>query len=944
VLPDQKKSITMSNSNSLMRTTIGMLFLVCMINPVFAQDTDENTEAVDADAEDLVEIEEIRVTGTRLAVDSDLVALSFISIDEAQIAAMGMPFLDRALQMLPQNTNAAVGVGGGIINSPGLGLNLSGMSTVNLRGFGHGSTLILVNGMRIGKNGALGVATDVSQIPIEQVERVEIILDGAAAIYGSDAVGGVVNIILKKGYKATTISLQTDLPEEGGYHDYTFNLATGLAWGRGSLRVNYNRFQTSSLASYGREVSLNDSYVGGPTVFIVRGYADDSRFVLDDPIDTSVPRDDTTMAEFTPAEGQIGRSTRSLIPAKTSNAIRFDLTQKFAKSTEFIASLNYSETDVTTTLNENGSVFSSLFGKNAGLAGSTYNPFDPSVSAVSWRPAAVYVYGMTVPGEDERIETNTRILNLAAGLNGDFSDNSWNWEVFGGYTKSDMESIHHNYVNRQTVSGFLGAGEFDVLGETNQDSFAGQLWNPATNSVNKNKFAEAIFRGDIFALPAGAVKSSLGATYNENSVSIYSDLGVGSGNATAGGRNLDSDDNSLSNWAVFGEVWMPIVSEDSEIRFVKYFNLNVSIRYDEYDADTVGGDTTYSLGSVWALNDTFRFKANYSTAFVAPTLAQAFVDTKRFFNPAGAKVFDPNGTSSNTFGNYFSLPALTVFGGNPDLAPETSKTITFGLDFMPLDNLLFDIDYHSTEYTSRIMPTNLTLFTNTPNRPAVAHLTSYPFEYDYTLPEDSVHYWNLAPVGGDTHDQVMIIDRRYRNIGYVEHEGIDTRFNYTLNTDSAGTFYFSGMYTYTTRYNVEEDRLVEDKVKSWLGEVVSGAQANSKHAYNLTFSWVKSGFTFDTNFNGRSDTGYLGADDELKTSIEHPLFVNLTFGYDFNESNIGWLEGGRLNLIVQNVGNSQAKIYNIDGDTQERELYVSEYPSIIDVRGRVWNLKLSYTF
>ena len=125
---------------------------------------------------------------------------------------------------------------------------------------------------------------------------------------------------------------------------------------------------------------------------------------------------------------------------------------------------------------------------------------------------------------------------------------------------------------------------------------------------------------------------------------------------------------------------------------------------------------------------------------------------------------------------------------------------------------------------------------------------------------------------------------------------------------------------------------------------LSGAQANSRHAYNGTISWVKSGFNADLNVNGRSKTGYLGPNDVLETSIEHPLFLNLTFGYNFSETSVDWLAGARLSLIVQNVTNSQAKIYNIDGDTQEREQYISEYPSIIDVRGRVYNLQLNYTF
>ena len=126
------------------------------------------------------------------------------------IRASGEFTLPRVLQQLPQNTNPTNATRGSYLNGVN---NKTGAATVNLRGLGSESTLILVDGRRVGYSGILGGVTDISTIPLSMVERIEILLDGASAVYGSDAVGGVVNIITRKDYAGVEVDVDYARPD-----------------------------------------------------------------------------------------------------------------------------------------------------------------------------------------------------------------------------------------------------------------------------------------------------------------------------------------------------------------------------------------------------------------------------------------------------------------------------------------------------------------------------------------------------------------------------------------------------------------------------------------------------------------------------------------------------------------------------------------------------------
>ena len=190
-------------------------------------------EADEADEEEALELQDVRVTGSRLNRPPTELSGNLIVLDTEDIRASGELTLARVLRQLPQNINATNETYGSSFNTAD---NKTGAASVNLRGLGSESTLILVDGRRVGYSGILGGVTDISTIPLSMVERIEILLDGASAVYGSDAVGGVVNIITRKDYSGIELDLNYSRPHLSGYDEARASASAGFAWGGGAPR------------------------------------------------------------------------------------------------------------------------------------------------------------------------------------------------------------------------------------------------------------------------------------------------------------------------------------------------------------------------------------------------------------------------------------------------------------------------------------------------------------------------------------------------------------------------------------------------------------------------------------------------------------------------------------------------------------------------------------
>lgn len=203
-----------------------------------------------AAAMDATQMADVVVTGTRIRGAEQ--ASPMLTITQEDMRLQGHTDLGQVARSLPQNFSG--GQNPGIaVNAGGIGnQNISGSSSINLRGLGQDATLTLLNGTRLPYDG-FTQATDVAMIPIAAIDRMDVLLDGASAIYGSDAVGGVVNVVLKRDYDGAELSTRWGKATEGGFLQRQFTGVAGTTWSGGGFIVSADRSQNTSIEAGQRD-------------------------------------------------------------------------------------------------------------------------------------------------------------------------------------------------------------------------------------------------------------------------------------------------------------------------------------------------------------------------------------------------------------------------------------------------------------------------------------------------------------------------------------------------------------------------------------------------------------------------------------------------------------------------------------------------------------------
>lgn len=432
-------------------------------------------EADDADEEEALELQDVRVTGSRLNRPPSELSGNLIVLDRDDIRASGELTLARVLRQLPQNVNATNETYGSDLNGAD---NKIGASTVNLRGLGSESTLILVDGRRVGYSGVLGGVTDISTIPLSMVDRIEILLDGASAVYGSDAVGGVVNIVTRKDYSGLEVDLNYGRPHKSGYDEARASASAGFAWDGGRATVAYEYFYDSGLDSSQRDSLILSSRstllttgqkntAPGPQFRVWSYFFNDNCdasapawnpqgaiiFSLNGQILTrdqhaALPAEQQAMAEcvndFTlPLGYQLGDDLNgidlfgephwgeeaevgfSLRPEQSYNVINVGVDQELTSNLTLHANVRYNMKD---SFSERG-----LPGKGGTLhANSPYNPFGIRVSLT----------GLATDQPPQLFESETEEMFARLGVEGTVG--TWQWQAEFNSSRSELESTQFN--------------------------------------------------------------------------------------------------------------------------------------------------------------------------------------------------------------------------------------------------------------------------------------------------------------------------------------------------------------------------------------------------------------------------------------------------------------------------------------------------------------------
>lgn len=835
-----------------------------------AQENADAEQSATAEAEQPMELGTVVVTGSRIPRDPGEVSAQLIVFTAEDLRNTGAATLEHALRQLPQNFNGTTEFGGArVFNSSGdlsgrlLGTaNVNGSSTINLRGIEERGTLVLIDGKRAGDSGLLGGFTDISEFPISMIERVEVQLDGSSSIYGSDAIGGVVNIILAKGWEGARLTLRRTERTGGGLAEDNVSVFAGTGWNTGTATFGLDAYRASdqdvSSTNLGltaiREFGIPGSVRGEARFSSFSNPAEISPTLTQAAIDAGKIAPGETVTRAVIPAGQDGAGltigdfldslntfrTNSGVPQSISISpgsdrftLRANVEQDLAGRLRVRGGVTYATRE--TNSNSGAAVGNSTFGVPAA---NPYNPFGADVNVDVFVP----IFGARrVTGDRDSL---TLDLDFDGTLRGD-----WEWEIRSRLTERESKARIFNAVNYSALRALVDASDpaeaLNVFGDSfatdgnNAQLLAGaDIHLPVSPSDTTNRLAgsELVVRGPLFRLPGGAVRLAAGAEWRKNSTNVDHGLTFlrvidASSPVTTDGL-INGFTLKGTRWlrAAFAEVFAPVVSEENGLPGVRNLGLTLSGRHESASGRSSAGEDTESryLSNVWGAGLVYRpieavkLRFNKSTSYRAPDVAQSLFPPQVV---SGSPLFDLRG------GGFSFVFIDNISGGNPTLNPEESTSVTAGIELRPafVDGLVLRVDYHDTAFRNRIASLNIF---------GAIFLTDQAFAqfgFQYALDGDG---------------KITAFDGRASNIARVEIEGYDYRIDYEF-TAGQNTFGLSANVSVTGKFlqdiNTYDAAAAEDLV---------GGQI-SRRRYYARVSWRRGGWSLNLDARSRSGLQYM---------------------------------------------------------------------------------------
>ncbi len=727
----------------------------------------------------------------------------------------------------------------------------TGVSGVSLRGMGSGSTLVLVDGRRVAQSGAGNRSTDTRQgfvnlntIPLGMIERVEVVTDGASALYGADAVAGVINVVLKKNFVGGELTGASRLAEHGGGRERTTTLMHGFNYGRlsGTIAVDY--FDRQSLKASQRRFSKNQNHTGiatstllstGATNFgrdfrllwgypavvqasggVVSGNFDaipGIRVVLVPVGSTGTP----SISQFVPvtvpasgttvnASGQRRFNTAEfldLIPETERLGFNANVTYKLSDDIEAFGSFRTSKATTKTDAQISASSLTGGFGSAAVLP-AALNPFNQNVSI-----------GMMLAefGPDSQ---RVRTLDDAAtaGFRGQVGQ-TWQWEISGSGQNQKDRQVTRNY----NAGGFLALLtaadstrrfnpfiDYRAPGAPSQAALLETLAvYPYLGNESTVFGVDINADGDLFDFWGGPVKMALGTSHSTSEVkSVTVNYTTNAVVPVATTTQLQASQTTRAGYA---ELSVPVVGKANAKPFAKRFDLQLAGRQEE-----IGAFSHFSpkLGASWAPLDSLLVRANWSEGFRAPGVTEYIVVAPNFTST----ITDPRRTPTSTTG------VIVSRGSAPNPQPEISHNTFVGLVFEPpfVKGLKLQADYYETEQkdvlqviSAQNIVNNEALFPGRVTRAA-------PDATDLSLNQPG---------------RITNVDQTFINFGKIVNRSLDLSAEYTLPWEQLGRW----------RATVAASRTLEATPQVAPGQpaviLEEDTSAPPKWKYNVALNWSK---------------------------------------------------------------------------------------------------------
>ncbi|MEN5229786.1 TonB-dependent receptor [Brevundimonas naejangsanensis] len=627
-----------------------------------------------------VAVDDVVVTGTLLKGPGDTPSpVTVIRRDD--LDRTGRATIADALAALPQNYAGSGTPTTALVGSDPMQSN-SGLATgVNLRGLGPDSTLVLVNGRRMAGAGGRGDFADVSAVPTAAVERVDVLLDGASALYGADAVGGVVNIILRRDFDGQESRLRIGASKGGGESVIAAH-TIGRTWSTGQALLSYEFERQNPLSTMDRAYTATGdlrpfggtdhrTYYGVPGN-IVRFDNETSAYVVTHAIRPGADGVARSPADFVAGQQNYDntRVGATLVPEFDRHAAYLYARQQIGSHLEFTGDLRLSQREFET---------ESLTPTTIATV-TTANPHFVSPTGATTHSIA-YSFGEDI-GASLR-SGQARSLGASLGVR-IFLPAEWEAEAFLTYGTERtvdgsrgllqstylQEALGNTADNPATAFSAARDGYLNLFGAGAANSravldFISSGWR-RYNDESEVASANLIAQGTAFKLPAGDLKVAVGAQFRTEALK-NSGVTFTSGLTPLSRRSPDKDRKVT---AAFIEVRAPLIGPDNAIPGVQKLELSLAGRVEDYD--DIGSTANPKIGLMWTPVDDLKVRANWGTSFRAPAMTE--LAQRRYISATFV---------ADTVGQQV---ALFEGGGNPDLKPETADTFTFGFDYRPKDS------------------------------------------------------------------------------------------------------------------------------------------------------------------------------------------------------------------------------------------------------------------
>lgn len=907
------------------------------------------------------EVERITITGSNIKRATDIGALPVTTLNEKDIENIGAMTGDELLRSIPQmgeiNFGAETG-SGGVNDARG------DVSSINLRGIGSGNTLTLLNGRRIvthpgtqSENFVPVSTVNSNTLPVSGIRSLQVLRDGAAAIYGSDAVAGVINYQLKDDYDGNRVNLSYGKSQGTSLDEMTFSYLTGfdLNEGLSHLTASFSYYDRNGMMASERPYSASHDLREYPTL--------PEDFIGDTQLDnrsTSTPWGEfqsDTLGRFhiqpdthsgcevdlgdgicadpgsLPRELRYDRGhNRSLVSdVKRANFYSY-FTHELGDDMQFFSELTYYSAESKRIREQTHNLTAQRFLVSADSA---HNPFGEEVTMRRYR---------AIDSGQRDIMVDNTSYRVLGGIKGSFDD--WDWESAVFYSAAETNDRANRIrasLFQQSINSTDLALAYDLFtgGDINNPNVGDTTRNPQSVidqfMVNVSRDAKTsltsvdfkMSNSELWGLPAGDVGVAMGLEFRrETFEDDRDDLLDGSmpfvdqisgvelsGSDVLGSSPTPDSKASRNVSSAFVEFLVPLLDTDSQ-----YIEMQVAARYENYS--DVGSALKPKVAVFWEPADWLSFRASYAKGFRAPGLPQVSAEGV----PRSNTLYDP--VLDSSYG------VVDVRYGTTSLKPEDDINTSFGLVFQPLEQLTLTVD------AWQIQQENLVGIL-----PGSSHLL-----YDSLLRSQGAS--NPAVIRDESTLEVIQINNEYKNLGVRNIEGIDFSLVYDWATDF-GDFDFTINAAKLVKFDQEPDPISaqliaaqeagdssvpEDRTVAGAGDLMrqnGRPEWRARASLDWDLDQWRAGISanYVDDVEDTSTTATIN-EEVVKLPVASFTTVNLYADYRFKGDN--FLDDSKIRLGVRNIADTKPPLAD--------ELGYGYFGAMHSNRGRYFYVNLSKNF